>query len=48
MRFMIESKKNKEGILIDFLRLEIDIMIMKIYLSSDKYQYALFIIIDVL
>ena len=48
MDFIIEQKKNKERILIDFLDLEIDIIIMKIYLSSNKYQYALFIIIDIL
>ena len=48
IRFMIESKKNKERILIDFLNLEIDIMIIKIYLSSNKYQCVLFIIIDIL
>ena len=48
MNFMIEQRKNKEDILIDFLNLEIDIMTMKIYLSSDKYQYMLFIIINIL
>ena len=48
MNFMIKQKKNKERILVDFLNLEIDIMTMKTHLSSDKHQYMLFIIIDIL
>ena len=47
MNFMIEQKKNKKGILIDFLSLEIDTMTMKTHLSSDKHQHMLFIIIDI-
>src|SRR5947207_4795840 len=47
MSFMIEQKKNKKGILIDFLNLKIDIMIMKAYLSSNKHQCMLFIVIDI-
>ena len=48
MDFMIEQKKNKEETLIDFLNLEIDTMTMKTYLSSDKHQYVLSIIVDIL
>src|SRR5947207_8431972 len=47
MSFMIEQKKNKKEILIDFLSLEIDTMTMKTHLSSNKHQRALFIIIDI-
>src|SRR5271167_1752347 len=48
IKFMIEEKKNKEEILIDFLNLEINIIIMKTYLFSDKYKCVLFIILDIL
>src|SRR5436305_2099537 len=48
MSFMIEKKKNKKETLVDFLNLEINIMIMKTRLSSDKHQRALFIIVDIL
>ena len=45
---MIEKKKNKEEILIEFLNLEINIMIIKVYLFLNKYKKILFIIIDIL
>ena len=48
MKFMIEKKKNKEEILIEFLNLEINIMIIKVYLFLNKYKKILFIIIDIL
>jgi len=45
---MIEKKKNKKEILIEFLNLEINIMIIKVYLFLNKYKKILFIIIDIL
>jgi hypothetical protein len=48
MRFMIESKKNKEGTLVEFLDLEIDTMTMKAHLPPDKHQRALSIITNIL
>lgn len=38
MRFTIEIKKNKEGILIDFPGLEIDIMVTQARLPKDKHH----------
>src|SRR5208282_2086707 len=46
--FTIEQKKNKEGTLVDFLSLEIDIMTMKAYLPPNKHQRALSIVVDIL
>ena len=48
MKFMIKKKKNKKRILINFSNLEIDIIIMKIYLFLDKHKYILFMIFDLL
>ena len=48
INFIIKQKNNKEKTLIDFLNLKIDTMIMKTYLFLNKYQYILFIIIDIL
>ena len=48
MGFMIEEKKNKEGILVDFLDLEIDTMAIKACLSPDKHNRALLMVLDLL
>ena len=41
-------KPYKKEILIEFLNLEINIMIIKVYLFLNKYKKILFIIIDIL